>query len=329
MTLQDNFYSDKKNVEKIFSEINRRKFWLENIDIADELLEEAELFLEMALEDTESNEPEEFIKSFNKFKNKIEDLETRSMLSGEADDKNAIFSIHAGSGGTEAQDWAAMLYRMYKRYFDEMGFKVAEIDFLPGDIVGVKSVTVEITGEYAYGYTKSEMGVHRLIRLSPFDAQHKRHTSFASVSVMPEAEDIEVELDMGVVRVDTYRASGAGGQHVNKTDSAVRLTHEPTGIVVQSQAQRSQTLNKEFAIKVLKAKLYQQKLEEENKKRQELEGEKKEISWGSQIRTYTFHPYNLVKDHRTNSEVGNTQNFMDGNILPFVKEYLLKFGNKI
>jgi peptide chain release factor 2 len=217
-----------------------------------------------------------------------------------------------------------MILRMYTRYFDANGFKYNEIELLPGDLVGVKTVTLEVKGEYAYGFLKSESGVHRLIRISPFDSAHKRHTSFASVYVMPEVDDIEVIIDPKDLRIDTYRASGAGGQHINKTDSAVRITHVPTGVVAQSQSQRSQVFNKEAAMKMLKARLYQQKLEEEKEKLSEIEGNKKEISWGNQIRTYTFHPYNLVKDHRTNAETSQVQDVMDGDIDLFIEAYLLK-----
>ena len=338
-TLEDGFYNDKNHTEKVFAEINSNKYWIDKVKEIDELHEEVEIYLEMSLENAnngtikdKSLENEETCKELNscyvKLTTKIDEIELRGLLSKSEDKRNAIFTIHAGSGGTDSQDFAETMYRMYTRYFDKKGFKTTTVDFLPGDLVGVKTITLEVSGEYAYGYLKAETGVHRLIRLSPFDSQHKRHTSFVSVAVIPEADDIEISLDMNDVRVDTYRASGAGGQHVNKTDSAVRLTHEPSGIVVQSQAQRSQMLNKEFATKVLKAKLYEQKLEEEKKKMSKIEGEKMEISWGSQIRTYTFHPYSLVKDHRTNIETGNINAVMDGDLEKFVKGYLLKFIGK-
>jgi len=338
-TLENGFYSDKKNTEKVFADINYKKYWVDKVKEIDNLHEEVDIYFEMSLENLtindnskESSENEETCKELNscysKLVTKIDEIELRGLLSKPEDKRDAIFTIHAGSGGTDSQDFAETMYRMYSRYFDKMGFKTQQVDYLPGDLVGIKTITIEVSGEYAYGYLKAETGVHRLIRLSPFDSQHKRHTSFVSVAVIPEADDIEISLDMNDVRVDTYRASGAGGQHVNKTDSAVRLTHRPSGIVVQSQAQRSQMLNKEFATKVLKAKLYEQKLEEEKKKMSKIEGDKMEISWGSQIRTYTFHPYSLVKDHRTNIETGNINAVMDGDLEKFVKGYLLKFIGK-
>ncbi len=326
-TMEEGFYNDRSHSEKVFNELNRRKYWIEKISLLDELKEEIDLILEMIEEDPDSID-NELETVFKKFSSTLDEVELKSMLSGEEDKRNAIFTIHAGSGGTDAQDWAHMLLRLYKRFFDKMDFKYSEVDYLAGDLIGTKSVTFEVSGNYPYGFLKSEHGVHRLIRLSPFDTQHKRHTSFASISVMPVADDVEIDLDLNDLRIDTYRASGAGGQHVNKTDSAVRITHIPTNTVVQSQAQRSQVVNKEYALKVLKAKLYQMKLEEEKKKWSDIGGEKLDISWGSQIRTYTFHPYNMVKDHRTNYDTSNTQSVMDGEIEDFIKEYLHKFGKK-
>ena len=286
-----------------------------------------DLFDMLSDDEAESKDiKKEIISTFGEYKNLIEELELRGMLSRPEDKKDCMFTIHAGSGGTEAADWANMLLRMYTRFFDIMGFKWDQVDFIPGDTVGIKSVTVEVRGDYAYGYLKSESGVHRLIRISPFDAAHKRHTSFSSVYVLPEADDIEVTIDPSDLRVDTYRSSGAGGQHVNKTDSAVRITHIPTGTVAASQNERSQLFNKDTAMKLLKAKLYQKKLEEEKARLSTLEDEKKENSWGSQIRTYTFQPYNLVKDHRTGIETGNTGAVMDGEIKKFVRGYLIKYG---
>lgn len=287
----------------------------------------SDLFEMLSEDDSENKEIVSEIKAcFEEYKKTVEELELRGMLSAPEDKKDCLFTIHAGSGGTEASDWANMLLRMFTRFFDIMDFKWEQVDFIPGDTVGIKSVTVEVKGEFAYGFLKSESGVHRLIRISPFDAAHKRHTSFASVYVLPEADDIEITIDPSELRIDTYRSSGAGGQHVNKTDSAVRITHIPTGIVAQSQNERSQTFNKETAMKMLKARLYQKKLDEEKEKLAQIEDAKKDISWGSQIRTYTFQPYNLVKDHRTGIETGNVNAVMDGDLIKFVRGYLLKFG---
>lgn len=246
------------------------------------------------------------------------------MLSGENDGNNAILTIHPGAGGTESQDWAQMLYRMYLRWIERSEFKSEILDLQYGDEAGIKDVSIEVQGDYAYGYLKAEAGVHRLVRISPFDSNSRRHTSFASVFIYPVIdEDIEIEIDEKELRVDTYRASGAGGQHVNKTSSAVRITHMPTNTVVQCQNERSQHRNRESAMKMLRAKLYQIKLEEEQAKRDELEKEKKDIGWGSQIRSYVFHPYNLVKDHRTGIETGNVQAVMDGDLDEFIKSFLM------
>jgi len=262
-------------------------------------------------------------KAADDFERDFENFSTSILLGGEYDQNNAILSLHAGAGGTEACDWVAMLLRMYTRWADIKGYKTAILDYLDGDEAGTKSVTLEITGEAAYGYLKSEAGVHRLIRLSPFDTAGKRHTSFASCSVLPEVEDDnEVEINPDDLRIDTYRASGAGGQHVNKTDSAIRITHNPTGIVVACQNERSQHKNKDVAMKMLRSRLLEIKIAEQSKKIAELRGEVKDIGFGAQIRTYTFHPYNLVKDHRTNVEAGNIGAVMDGSIDGFINAYL-------
>ena len=253
----------------------------------------------------------------------IRKAEVRRMLSGEHDRLNAIVSIHPGAGGTEAQDWADILMRMYLRWVELKGFKAEVVDFLPGDEAGVKSVTFTVTGEYAYGYLKAEVGVHRLVRISPFDSNKRRHTSFASVFVYPEIEDdIEVEINEADLRVDTYRSSGAGGQHVNKTDSAVRLTHMPTGIVVACQNERSQHKNKATAMKLLRARIYELKLEEQEAKMQEFSKDKRDIAWGSQIRSYVMQPYRLIKDHRTGFETGNIDPVLDGALDGFIEAYL-------
>ena len=257
----------------------------------------------------------------------ISELEFKRMLGGKEDPKNAILTIHPGAGGTESQDWAEMLMRMYLRYAEIHKFKTDILDFQSGDEAGIKSVTIMVTGPFAYGYLKAEAGVHRLVRISPFDSNSRRHTSFASVFVLPEVDDdIDIEIDPGDLRIDTYRASGAGGQHVNKTDSAIRITHLPTGIVVQCQNERSQFKNKSTAMKILASRLYQQKLEEQRAKQKEMESSKKDIAWGSQIRSYVFHPYNMVKDHRTNVETSNIQQVMDGGIDRFIEKYLAEFG---
>ena len=255
----------------------------------------------------------------------VEDLELQLMLGEVQDVQDAILTIHPGAGGTESQDWAEMLYRMYTRWFEKKKFLSALLDYQPGDEAGIKDVTLEVKGEFAYGLLKAEAGVHRLVRISPFDASNRRHTSFASVFVYPSVdEDVEIEIDPNDLRIDTYRASGAGGQHVNKTDSAIRITHLPSGIVVQCQNERSQHKNKSQAMKVLKARLYQAKLEEEKEAAKELEDQKMDIGWGSQIRSYVFHPYNMVKDHRTKEETGNVQAVIDGNIDSFIRAFLIQ-----
>ncbi len=258
-----------------------------------------------------------------KFIKRLEDFEFRSFMDDEEDPLSAILTIHPGAGGTESQDWASMLLRMYLRWAEEHDYETDTMDYQGGDEAGIKSATIEISGEYAYGFLKSESGVHRLVRISPFDASSRRHTSFASVFVFPETDDeLKVEIDPDDLKIDTYRASGAGGQHVNKTSSAVRITHIPSGIVVQCQSERSQFKNRESAMKVLRARLYQKAIEEEREKLAEVEASKKKIEWGSQIRSYVFHPYNLVKDHRTGHETSNINAVMDGDIDPFIQAFL-------
>ena len=269
----------------------------------------------------------EFIEIQNEleaYKEIIDKVEISLMLSKPEDSQDTIVSIHAGAGGTESQDWAQMLFRMYTRWVEKQEFKLEIIDYQPGEEAGIKDVTFEIKGDYSFGLLKSEAGVHRMVRLSPFDSNNRRHTSFASVFIYPSADDnIDIRIEQSDIRIDTYRASGAGGQHVNKTDSAVRITHLPSGIVAQCQNQRSQHKNKNQAMKILKARLYQLELDKEKEKNKELENKKMEIGWGSQIRSYVFHPYQLVKDHRTKLETGNTQSVMDGNINKFIRAYLL------
>ncbi len=260
-----------------------------------------------------------------KFSKELDDFELKNILNDEDDARDAIISIHPGAGGTESQDWAEMLFRMYSRWIEKKKFKSKLLDYQQGEEAGIKDVSIEVSGKYSYGYLKSEMGVHRLVRISPFDSNGKRHTSFASVFVYPVIDDeIDVEINDKDIKIDTYRASGAGGQHVNKTDSAVRITHIPTSIVVQCQNERSQLKNKSTAMKILKSKLYQQVLDERQKDFDNFSGDKKDISWGSQIRSYVFHPYSLIKDHRTDAQTSNVNVFMDGDLDFFIKEYLIK-----
>ena len=283
--------------------------------------------VEVLLEFAEAGEStvEEVDLELSTYEKIVEDIELQLMLGEEQDMQDAIVTIHPGAGGTESQDWVEMLYRMYTRWFEKKKFQSTLLDFQPGDEAGIKDVTLEVKGEFAYGLLKAEAGVHRLVRISPFDASNRRHTSFASVFVYPSAdEEIEIEIDSGDLRIDTYRASGAGGQHVNKTDSAIRITHLPSGIVVQCQNERSQHRNKAQAMKVLKARLYQAKLEQEKEAAKELEDQKMDIGWGSQIRSYVFHPYKLVKDHRTKEETGNVQAVMDGDIDSFIRAFLVQ-----
>ena len=282
--------------------------------------------LEVLLEFAEEGEAslEEVTIELDAYQAIIADLELKLMLGEKQDSEDAILQIHPGAGGTESQDWADMLYRMYKRWFDKKDFSFSLLDFQSGDEAGIKDVTFEVKGDYAYGLLKAEAGIHRLVRISPFDANSRRHTSFASVFVYPAATDeIEIEINSNDLRIDTFRASGAGGQHVNKTDSAIRITHNPSGIVVSCQNERSQHKNKAQAMKVLKSRLYKLELEKEKEAHQELEDQKMDIGWGSQIRSYVFHPYNMVKDHRTKEETGNVQAVMDGNIDRFIRAYLL------
>jgi len=321
-----NFWDDTKRARKV----SKRLTFLENIikkfhelkNRYDDLKE-----LAMLAEDDEDMQAElqEMVPALKK---EVEQIELENMLSGEDDDKNAILSIHPGAGGTESQDWAEMLLRMYTRWIDKNDYEYKELNFMKGEEAGIKDVTLEVKGEYAYGYLKAEAGIHRLVRISPFDSNQRRHTSFASVFVYPEIDDtIEVEIDENDLRIDTYRASGAGGQHVNKTESAIRITHEPTGIKVQCQNERSQHKNKETAMKLLKARIYQRKKEEREKERNKMENNKKDIAWGNQIRSYVFHPYRKIKDHRTNLEEGNVDAVMDGDIDKFIKTFLLQNQN--
>jgi peptide chain release factor 2 len=324
MTLAQGFWNDQAQAKKIQKELGQLqdliKVWEENFTE----LEEADMLLEMALEEQDTDTQDEVAESIRKLRRRIDQVELECMFSGEHDNNNAIVTIHAGAGGTEAQDWVEMLLRMYLRWSEDKGFPTDILDYLPGDEAGVKSVTVLVKGRHAFGYLRSEMGIHRLVRISPFDASGRRHTSFASVMVMPELDDtIDIDINEKDLRIDTYRASGAGGQHVNKTDSAIRITHLPTGIVVQCQNERSQHRNKDMAMKMLMARLYEKEKVEKAKEQENIHGDKKEIAWGSQIRSYVLQPYRLIKDHRTNIEEGNVDAVLGGRLDPFIKAYLL------
>ena len=322
-SLKEDFWNDQENSNKVFSKI---KVLQRKINSYENLYSELNNLIEMnqLLEVEPDNDLlKELLENSDSIVAKIDDLEIQTLFSGKYDANNAIITLHPGAGGTESQDWAEMLYRMYGRWANSNGFTLKELDCLDGDEAGIKSVTALISGENAYGYLKGEMGVHRLVRISPFDSGGRRHTSFASLEVLPEiTDDVEIEINSDDLRIDTYRASGAGGQHINKTDSAVRITHLPTNIVVSCQSERSQTMNKETAMRMLKSKLLDLKEKENKETIAELKGEQRDIAWGSQIRSYVFCPYTLVKDHRTNYEVGNVQSVMDGDLNDFMKAYL-------
>lgn len=319
-----NFWEDAEKARKTQQERGRIQDSLHAWETSVSTLEESELLLELATEENDADAVEEVAQTLKQLEKRIFSFELECMFSGEHDDSNAIVAINAGAGGTEAQDWVSMLMRMYLRWAEEKKFDSDVLDILPGDEAGVKSVTILIKGKNAYGFLRSEMGIHRLVRISPFDAGGRRHTSFASVFVFPELDDdIDIDIDEKDLRIDTYRASGAGGQHVNKTSSAVRITHLPTNIVVQCQNERSQHRNKDTAMKMLRSRLYQREKELQAEQHQEMQGEKKEIAWGSQIRSYVLQPYRMIKDHRTGHEVGNVDSVLDGNIDSFLKAYLL------
>lgn len=322
MSMPD-FWNDQEKAQAIINEVNVLKDQVNEFHDLNETYENLEVAFELVKEEPDPELQADLEKELLEFTERMNQFELELLLNGPYDKNNAILELHPGAGGTESQDWCSMLLRMYTRWAEQKGFKVEVLDYLPGDEAGVKSVTLSIKGHNAYGYLKAEKGVHRLVRISPFDAAGRRHTSFVSCEVMPEIDDsIEIDIRPEDLRVDTYRASGAGGQHINKTSSAVRITHIPTGIVVASQAQRSQIQNRETAMNMLRAKLYKKQVEEQEKKLAEIRGEQKEIGWGSQIRSYVFHPYSMVKDHRTNTETGNVQAVMDGEIDPFIDAYL-------
>ena len=318
------FWDDAKRAQGLIRERNDLARLVTRAGELAHELSEVRLLWEMALEDGAESLEGEIQGGLQRVRQAIRDFELTVVLSGEHDRKTAIVSIHAGAGGTESQDWAQMLLRMYTRWAERHGYKVEAVDLLPGDEAGLKSATLEVTGEYAYGYLKGETGVHRLVRISPFDAARRRHTSFASVAVMPEVEDIEVVVKDDEIRVDVFRASGPGGQGVNTADSAVRITHLPTGIVVSCQNERSQLRNRDTALRVLRARLYQMADQKRKAELEQLTGDKKEIAFGSQIRSYVFAPYQLIKDHRTNLEVGNVDAVMDGELDPFIEAFLFR-----
>lgn len=317
------FWNDLERSQKVNKQIKELKNKIQKYNNLKSRLEDIEVLIELGTEEQDSAVLSEVIEEIEKLVKDVETLKLETLLNGPYDRNNAIISLHAGAGGTEAMDWASMLLRMYTRWAESKGYEVKTLDFLPGEEAGVKSATLQIIGENAYGYLKTEKGVHRLVRISPFDASGRRHTSFASLDVLPELEnDTELDIRPEDLKIDTYRSGGAGGQHVNKTESAVRITHLPTGIVVQCQNERSQIQNRETAMKVLKARLLELKEREAQEKINEMRGEVKKIEWGSQIRSYVFHPYSLVKDHRTNMENGNIQAVMDGDLDLFINAYL-------
>ncbi len=317
------FWDDTEKSQNYMRELKNLKDTIEQFDKLSMQYEDIETLIQMGYEEEDPDIIPEIEKNFEEFKEEFEELRVSTLLSEEYDKNNAILTLHAGAGGTESCDWASMLSRMYQRFADKKGFTVEILDFLDGEEAGLKSITMQINGENAYGYLKSERGVHRLVRISPFNAAGKRQTSFASCDVMPDIEeDLDIDINEDDLRIDTYRSSGAGGQHINKTSSAIRITHIPTGIVVQCQNERSQFQNKDKAMKMLKAKLYLLKKAENAEKVSDIRGEIKDINFGNQIRSYVMQPYTLVKDHRTNFETGNVASVLDGNIEPFISAYL-------
>ncbi len=321
--LEPNFWNDQQGAQTIINESNGIKAVVNEYNDLISTQENLEMTLELLREEPDEELQEELGNELTEYREKVEAFELQMLLSEPYDKNNAILELHPGAGGTESQDWGSMLLRMYQRWADKRGFKVETLDYLPGDEAGIKSVTLKISGHNAYGYLKAEKGVHRLVRISPFDSSGRRHTSFVSCDVMPEFNDeIEIEVRAEDLKIDTYRATGAGGQHINTTDSAVRITHAPTGVVVQCQAERSQIKNREAAMKMLKSKLYQLEIEKQQAQLDEIRGEQKEIGWGSQIRSYVFHPYSMVKDHRTSAETGNVGAVMDGDLDLFITVYL-------
>ena len=324
------FWDDPEKAQKTAQDVNALKEEADGFHKLGTDIDDLEALWEMASEENDESLVPEMDQLLEQIRNTLEHLELGMLLSGEYDGNNAMLTLHAGAGGTEAQDWTSMLLRMFTRFAEQNGFTIEMMDLQPGDEAGVKSASLKIIGHNAYGFMKSEKGVHRLVRISPFDANARRHTSFAAVDVMPELDDtVDIKINMDEVRVDTYRASGAGGQHVNKTSSAVRMTHEPTGIVVQCQTQRSQIQNREYCLQMLRAKLYEYEKAKQDALVSDIAGDYQNIEWGSQIRSYVFQPYTMVKDHRTSFETGNIQAVMDGDLMGFVEAYLRSQQKKI
>ncbi|MBA8771752.1 peptide chain release factor 2 [Staphylococcus coagulans] len=324
MMADPHFWDNQNRAQEIIDKNNALKSVVQDYYEVAEMIENMEATVELLQDEYDEDIKQDVEAEVIDFEEKLNHFELQLLLNGEHDANNAIIELHPGAGGTESQDWTNMLLRMYQRFCEQQGFKTEIVDYQAGDEAGVKSVTMLVKGHNAYGYLKAEKGVHRLVRISPFDSSGRRHTSFASCDVIPEFnnEKIEIEINPDDISVDTFRASGAGGQHINKTESAIRITHHPTGIVVNNQNERSQIKNREAAMKMLKAKLYQLELEQKEQELAAIRGEQKEIGWGSQIRSYVFHPYSMVKDHRTNEETGNVNAVMDGDISPFIEAYL-------
>jgi peptide chain release factor 2 len=330
MAAADFWQRDQEEISRYGQQRAALRASIENWKVLETRRDEAELLLAMALEESDEATIQEVAKEVAALEKEVSQVETKMLLGGPNDERNAIVSINAGAGGTESQDWVEMLFRMYTRWSEDKGMKVTVIDFLPGEEAGIKNITFSVEGSYAYGFLKCEHGVHRMVRISPFDATGRRHTSFASVSVFPEIDtDIKIEIDEKDIRVDVFRSSGPGGQHVNKTSSAVRITHYPTGIVVQCQNEKSQHRNRDLAFKILRSRLYQMEQEKLEKQKQDIHHSQKEIAWGSQIRSYVFNPYRLVKDHRTGVEVGDVDSVMNGSLDLFMDAFLRSSREKV